>query len=96
MSRKDAKPGKSLNYFIFKKTVGTAPVRIVEGDYRGFVTTMRADPDNAGTLYVGTEESANYPFVANDEQTTKIDLDKLFIRASVADQVIHFWGERDK
>jgi len=87
-----------MGCLIFNITVGTSLKRLVKGDYRGYVSTLRADPDNAGTIYIGKtedKENINYPLKADDSQVTKADLDKLFVYASEANQILHVWAEID-
>lgn len=98
MDRRKEVVEKDFDAFIIRKTIGTTLVRLMEGDYRGYITTLRADPDNAGTIYIGKtndKENVLYPLAKDDYQVTRMDLDKLFVYASQATQYLHIWAEPD-
>ena len=68
--------------------------RLIEGDYKDYQTTLRAHPDNTGTIYLGTAEMlCIFPLAANQAQDTSIDLDKLYGYASAASQKLLVWAD---
>lgn len=70
---------------------------VLKGDYRGYVTTLRAHPDNTGTVYIGTAiENIIYPLLADQTQDTTADLDKLYMYASAASQKLLVWADPRK
>lgn len=76
--------------------ITTAIKRMIDQHTIGMLSTLRADPDNAGTIYIGKEgEDIVYPLEADDRQVTRADLYTLFIKASVATQYLHIWTEED-
>lgn len=96
MSEK-AKIERDDESFITVKTVSTTPVRMFTGSYKGFITTLMADPTNTGSIYIGKgAQSCTYPLAKRDAIDTKIDLDKLFYYSDNGTEKLHIWAEKDK
>lgn len=94
MSTKDKTHG--IDVYIDVITVGTAKARIINEHTIGMITTLRAHPDNAGTIYVFVEGTKKeYPLSANDKQVTKADIYNLWVYASAVDQYLCIWSEDD-
>ena len=88
---------EGLELIIAVRTIPTTPERIMSTTYKGYVTSLRADPSNTGNVYVGrNKEGCTYPLAANDEQVTKIDLGKLWWYSANGTEKMHVWGEREK
>ena len=89
--RREEKPSIILEVTL---PVIASRARLIEGDYRGYQTTLRAHPDNTGTIYLGTAElNCIFPLAANQAQDTSIDLDKLFGYGSAASQKLLVWAD---
>ncbi len=91
------KPKLELNneVIIIVKTVPVIAARMIEGDYKDYIATLRADPTNTGNIKVGkNKQNCTYPFAGNDSQTTGADLDKLFWKSDNGTEKMHFWMER--
>ncbi|KKK63490.1 hypothetical protein LCGC14_2993730, partial [marine sediment metagenome] len=82
---------------IIVKTVATTPARMMKGPYKGYVTSLRADPANTGNIYIGKgAEICTYPLKKDDAQITRADLDKLFYYSDNGTEKLHIWAERVK
>ena len=95
-ARKDAEKREERVSLILSITlpVIASRGRLIEGDYKDYETTLRAHPDNTGTVYIGTAEmNCIFPLAANQAQDTTIDLDKLYGYASAANQKLLVWAD---
>lgn len=77
-------------------TVTTEKMRLLKGDYRGYITSLIADKGNAGDVFFGkNKENITVPMDATDVQVTRIDLDKLWCYSENGTEKIHIWAEED-
>jgi len=95
MSEYEPSEEKGLELIIAVRTVPTTAERIRDTTYKGYVTTLRADPSNTGNIYVGRREDiCTYPFDADDVQVTKVDLGKLWWKSDNGTDKMHIWAEK--
>ena len=53
-------------------------------------TLVQADPDNAGNVFVGNAAGQYIQLAAGDSITIAVDPSRIYVRASVADQVVNW------
>ena len=97
MSMKKPKLEPESDVIIIVKTVSTTPTRVMTGKYRGYMTSLRADPANTGYVYFGKNKTGcTYPLKKDDAQITRADLDKLWFYSDNGTEKIHIWAEKTK
>ena len=82
--------------FIVLKTVPAAVARMMRGEYKGLITTLKATKGNTGDVRIG-KDPLNCIFVldGNESQVTRIDLDKLYWYSDNGTETVQIWAEKD-